>query len=434
MEWCFVGEEGVSIYRIYENEVDLPTYQLQRLNQLLNFSLQNNAFIKDKFKQVRLPLRTKVDLLQLPLTTKQELVDDQLSDPPFGRNHAYPISSYIRYHQTSGTTGRPLKVLDTKESWEWWSKCWQAVLQSSGVTRDDRIFLAFSFGPFIGFWAAYEGGKDLGALVMPGGGQSSTERLHSILENGATVLLCTPSYALHLAEVAEQHNMNIAQSTIRKVITAGEPGGSIPSVRNRIESLWQAKVFDHAGMTEMGAFGYSCSEQKGLHINEAEFIWEIINPETLKPVKEGERGELVLTNLGRYGYPLIRYRTGDLVVYSRERCACGNPYQFLPGGIAGRADDMVVIRGMNVFPRSIEAIVREFDEVKEFRMVLYTENNMDQIKVQIETDASIMDELASLLRKRIGLRVELEQVETGTLPRFTMKSQRVLDERISQKS
>src|SRR5699024_5321777 len=210
------------------------------------------------------------------------------------------------------------------------------------VTYKDKVFLAFSFGPFIGFWAGFEAAKSIGAFVIAAGSQTSKERLATLMENDATVLLCTPSYALHLAEVANEIELDLHKTSISKIITAGEPGGSIPSVRKQIEELWDATLFDHVGMTETGAFGYSCDAQNGLHINESQFIAEIIDPESLEPAKENEKGELVLTNLGRYGYPLIRYRTGDMVINSQEKCSCSNDFLFLPGGILGRADDMVV--------------------------------------------------------------------------------------------
>lgn len=426
--------EKKHVYRIHEHDVALKDYQLQRLNQLLVFVTQCNEFYKEKLKAVTLPLRSIQDLSKLPLTTKKELAEDQLVNAPFGRNHSYPESSYIRYHQTSGTSGRPLKVLDTKESWDWWQDCWLAVMQSAGVTRNDRLFLAFSFGPFIGFWAAYEAAKKAGTMVIPGGGQSSTDRLHSIIENQANVLLCTPSYALHLAEVAEKQGIDCRQSSVHTIITAGEPGGSIPSVRSRIEGLWDAKLFDHVGMTEMGAYGYSCSQQNGIHVNERQFVAEVIDPVTLQPVHEGEKGELVLTNLERYGFPLLRYRTGDMVENRSETCACGNPFRFFHGGIIGRSDDMVIVRGVNIFPQSIEAIVREFPQIAEFRIVYYTMEEMNQVKVQIESSADIAREVSNRLRERIGLRIDVEVVETGSLPRFEMKSKRVLDQRAMKTS
>ena len=410
-------------------DVQLSDHQLYRLNQLLVFVSQYNGFYQQKFQDIQLPIRSAEQLNKLPLTTKQELVEDQKNHGPFGKNHSYPTVDYVRYHQTSGTSGKPLKVLDTKESWEWWEECWLEVFRSSGMTKEDHVFLAFSFGPFIGFWGAFEAAKKNGSLVITGGSQSTKERLTCMIENEATVLLCTPSYALHLAEVAEELGIDLTQTGIRKIITAGEPGGSVPSIRTQIETLWGATLYDHVGMTEMGAYGYSCSEQNGIHVNESQFIAEVIDSETLEPVAVGEKGELVLTNLGRYGYPLIRYRTGDIVVHSNEVCACGNPYSFFPGGVIGRADNMVVIRGINIYPSSIESIVREFSDVKEFRIVYYTQAGMDQVKVQIEAKSEITPILATRLRERIGLRIDVENVEAGTLPRFTMKAKRVLDER-----
>ncbi len=416
-------------HQVYETEVDLKTYQMQKLNELLVFVKGFNEFYKEKFKGIQFPITSMEDLRRLPFTTKKELTEDQKMYPPYGRNHSYPEDSYIRYHQTSGTTGNPLKVLDTTTSWDWWSDCWVEVLKSAGVTKKDRAYLAFSFGPFIGFWAAHEAVQKIGSMTIPGGSMSSEERLNSMLSNNATVLFCTPSYALHLAEVAEKLEINIKDSTITKIITAGEPGGSVPSTRSQIENLWGAKLFDHVGMTEMGAYGYSCQEQKGLHVNEAQFIVEIINPDTLEQAEPGEKGELVLTNLGRFGYPMIRYRTGDAVVYMSEPCNCGNPFLFLPDGIIGRTDDMVVIRGVNIYPSSLEAIIREIDAITEFRIVYYTEQEMNQVKIQIEGPEEVVPILAQLLRKRVGLRIDVEKVEDNSLERFTMKARRIIDKR-----
>jgi len=424
--------EKANKLQVYGKETDLAEYQLFKLNQLLVFASQFNAFYREKLEGVQLPLKSLDELSRIPFTTKKELAEDQIKHPPYGRNHTYPESTYIRYHQTSGTSGRPLKILDTKESWKWWQNCWVEVLKSAGVTSSDRMFLAFSFGPFIGFWSAYEAGKAIGALVIPGGGQTSEERIRNIIEHRATVLCCTPSYALHLAEVAEKMGVDLRQSAVRRIMTAGEPGGSIPSVRARIENFWDAKVYDHVGMTEMGAYGYACREQNGIHVNEEQFYAEVINPETLQPVAEGEKGELVLTNFGRYGFPLIRYRTGDVVLNSSKKCPCGNPYKFFEGGIIGRADDMVIIRGINIFPQSIEAIVREFPEISEFRIVYYTVEEMDEVKVQYEGGKDLAGPLASRLRERIGLRIEVEPVEDGTLTRFEMKARRVVDQRKSK--
>ncbi|WP_245628950.1 phenylacetate--CoA ligase family protein [Alicyclobacillus shizuokensis] len=405
----------------------LRGHQFAELNRVLMEAREHNPFYQEKLAGVKLPLQRWEDLAQVPFTTKAELVDDQQRFPPFGRNHYLPEHEYVQYHQTSGTKGKPLKVLDTPESWAWWRDCWVEVLQTAGVTREDRVFLAFSFGPFIGFWAAYAAAEAIGALVIPGGGQTSLERLRLILEMRATVLLCTPSYALHLAEVAAENGLDLKSSAVRVLIHAGEPGASIPSVRDQIDTLWNARCYDHSGMTEMGAYAYACQLRRGLHVNERQFFAEIIDPVSGDAVPPGQTGELVLTNFGRRGYPLIRYRTGDIVVAADQPCPCGRPFRFLPGGVVGRSDDMVVIRGVNIFPQSIEAIVREFSDVREFRIVYYTEEQMPQIKVQVEADTQTVGILGRRLREGIGLRIDVEPVEPGSLPRFEMKARRVLD-------
>jgi phenylacetate-CoA ligase len=409
----------------------IEAHQLARLQVGLQRILPRNAFYFQKFQQSSetLALRTLADLQRLPFTSKREFVEDQAAHPPYGQNLTYPLNHYIRLHQTSGTTGRPLKILDTQESWDWWADCWTAVYEAAGVTRDDVIYLAFNFGPFIGFWSAYEGAKRLGALTVPGGGMDSLQRLHAMQEVEATVLVCTPSYALHLAEVAGEHSIDLSQFSVRVTIHAGEPGASIPATRQRIERAWHALTYDHAGMTEMGAFGFSCIEQSGIHVNESEFIAEIIDPASAEPVQPGEVGELVLTNLGRWGYPALRYRTGDLVRHGGYGCGCGRSFLFLPGGILGRADDMLVVRGVNVYPSALADILHRFPEVQEYRIIVTRSGVMDEIMLQVECPPELVSRLAEELHIALHLRVPIEPVEFGSLPRFEMKSRRVEDRR-----
>ena len=409
----------------------IEEHQLARLQLGLSRILPNNRFYEKKILSNRtsLNLRSLDDLADFPFTTKQELVADQELHPLFGTNMTYPINEYIRLHQTSGTTGRPLKILDTQESWDWWAECWTSVYQSAGVTRDDIVFLAFSFGPFIGFWSAYEGAKRLGALTVPGGGMDSLQRLRAMQEIDATVLVCTPSYALHLAEVAQEHGLDMRLSSVRITIHAGEPGASIPSTRDRIQNAWNARTYDHAGMTEMGAFGFACSEQHGLHVNESEFIAEILDPHTNQPVHEGQTGELVLTNLGRWGNPAIRYRTGDLVRHGGYSCACGRTFLLLPGGVLGRVDDMLIIRGVNVYPSALANILHRFPEVNEYRVIVTSEGPMDEIALQVECPPDLKSAIADEVHIALNLRVPIETVAPGTLPRFELKARRVEDRR-----
>ena len=406
-------------------------HQLARLQVGLQRILPRNTFYARKYLhgQTTLKLESLADFRRLPFTMKREFVDDQMTHPPFGENLTYPPGNYVRLHQTSGTTGRPLKILDTQETWDWWADCWTTVYEAAGVTRDDVVYLAFSFGPFIGFWSAYEGAKRLGALTVPGGGMDSVQRLRAMQEAGATVLVCTPSYALHLAEVAQEHHIDLSQLAIRVTIHAGEPGASIPATRQRIEQAWHANTYDHAGMTEMGAFGFSCSERQGVHVNEGEFIAEILNPMTGVPVSPGEVGELVLTNLGRWAYPALRYRTGDLVRHGDYNCPCGRSFLFLPGGVLGRADDMLVVRGVNVYPSALADILHRFPAVQEYRMIVTRAGVMDEITLQVECPPALVASLAEELHIALNLRVPIECVDFGSLPRFEMKAKRIEDRR-----
>jgi phenylacetate-CoA ligase len=408
----------------------IATYQLNRLRVGLGRVLAGNAFYQHKLARFDArDLRGLDDLRSLPYTTKDELVTDQAEHPPYGTNLTYPLRDYVRLHQTSGTTGHPLKILDTTESWDWWADCWTTILRAAGVTSDDVVFLAFSFGPFIGFWSAYEGAKRASTLVVPGGGQTSAQRLRTILSTEATVLICTPTYALHLAEVAREQGMNIRSSAVRVTIHAGEPGASVPNVRRRIEDAWEARCYDHIGMTEMGAFGFTCLDQESVHVNEAEFIAEILDPATGEPVAEGQRGELVLTNLGRWGSPALRYRTGDVVQRGACRCGCGRTYLTLPGGVLGRADDMLVIRAVNVYPSSIEDALRAIPEVQEFRITVFKDGELDEIALEVECPEEAVPRVEAALRQALSLRVPVRAVPAGTLPRFELKARRVVDRR-----
>lgn len=368
------------------------------------------------------------DWERLPFTTKTELSADQAAHPPFGTNLSYPIERYTRLHQTSGTTGTPLRILDTPESWDWWLDCWALIYRAAGVGAGDRVYFCFSFGPFIGFWAAFDGAARVGALRISGGSQSTLERAHGILATGATVLVCTPTYALRLAEVAREHGLDLAGSALRVSVHAGEPGASIPATRDRIEAALGVRAFDHAGATEVGAYSYSCEARDGLHVIEHEFLVEIRDPATGAVSDTGD-GELVLTNLGRLGSPVIRYRTGDRVDAVRERCGCGRSGLKLRGGITGRVDDMVVVRGVNVYPSALEAIIRTFAQVEEFRLEVSSERGMTEIRcvVELRPEApDVSEALSAAIHRGVGIRCAVTPVAPGTLPRFEMKARRVV--------
>jgi phenylacetate-CoA ligase len=320
------------------------------------------------------------------------------------------------------------------------------IFRAAGAKPGDRALFPFSFGPFIGFWAAFEAAHSMGLLAIPAGGLTTSSRLKMLLDNDATVVCCTPTYALRMAEVAAEEKTDLTRSKVRLLIVAGEPGGSIPAVRTKIEAAWGARVHDHSGMTEMGALSFECLPHPGgLHVNEAQFIAEVIDPETLKPraetrAGEGITGELVLTNLGRWGSPLIRYRTGDLVRLVRpdRPCACGRWFARLEGGILGRIDDMFIVRGNNVFPTAVEAVIRRFPEVGEFRLTVTEGNGLTQVQLEIEPAAgtpqtvasSLPERVAAAVQQSLSFRAEVLQVPAGTLPRFELKAKRFVRRRV----
>jgi phenylacetate-CoA ligase len=311
---------------------------------------------------------------------------------------------------------------------------WAEILRAAGAKVGDRVYFAFSFGPFIGFWLAFESAARIGCLCVPGGGLSSAARLRAIIDNGIDIVCCTPTYAMRLVEVALEEKIDLKTGRVRLLVVAGEPGGSIPTVRARLEELWPGtRVFDHHGMTEVGPVTYECPKRPGvLHVLESVFYAEVVEPGTDRRLVRGGTGELVLTTLGRVGSPLLRYRTGDLVNWqvTDKPCTCGRFEMALEGGILGRTDDMVVVRGVNVYPSAVDEIVRGQDEVVEYQVELSVDRGMPEISLQIEPSPRCRD-VAGLVRglersfeTALALRVPITTVPSGTLPRFEMKSRR----------
>jgi phenylacetate-CoA ligase len=407
----------------------LRAHQWARLKRLAEVCYPANPFIARKWRAAGLEgpddLGSWKDFARLPFTVKSELIEDQAAQPPFGTNLTYPPARYVRVHQTSGTTGAPLRWLDTEESWQWWARCWAFVLCGAGLGPGDRIFFPFSFGLFVGFWSGFEGARAVGAMAIPGGGQDSAQRLAAIEALGATAICCTPSYALHLAEAARERGLELRKLGLRATVHAGEPGAGIPSVRARIEEAWGARAYDHPGMTEMGAYGFECAAQAGPHVNESEFIAEVIDPATGAPARAGE---LVLSNLGRTGSPLLRYRTGDRVRVAEQPCECGRSFLRLEGGILGRVDDMLIVRGVNVFPSALEGIIRRFPAVDEFMIEVYRRVEMDEVRLLLEVHggSGVAAAVQEAVRVDLGIRVEVVPVPAQSLPRYELKAKRLV--------
>jgi phenylacetate-CoA ligase len=409
--------------------------QFDQLKSLLVTVFGSNPFYTAKWEATGVSYRVR-DLgdftEHFPFTTKAEIAADQQSHPPYGSNLTFPLARYTRLHQTSGTSGVPIRWLDTPESWNWMLGNWEQIYRAAGIQAGDRIFFAFSFGPFLGFWTAFEAGPRLGAMCLPGANLSSSARLRAIFDHQANVLCCTPTYALRLAESAAEAGINLADSPVRTIIVAGEPGGSIPSVRAKLEQRWPgARVFDHHGMTEVGPVTYECPERPGvLHIIETSYLAEVLRPGTNESVRYGEEaGELVLTTLGRVSSPLIRYRTGDLVKPDYpDTCPCGRSEMALLGGILGRIDDMIIVRGVNIYPSAVEQIIINRPEVSEYRVRLLTRAEMPELEVDVEVSsgdrAAVVSALQNEFEHALRLRVPVHVLPTGTLPRPELKARR----------
>jgi phenylacetate-CoA ligase len=410
-----------------QNRATFAAAQAETLLAFSNLVRGKSPFFQSRLQSIG-ELSNLDDFAKIPLLRKPDLIGEN----GYAANLTYKPNQYSRFHRTSGTTGRPLAVVDTAEDWQWWMEAWQHVLDSGNVSSEDHVLMAFSFGPFVGFWSAFDAAVERGCLVIPTGSLNTEARLDLIQSSRATVLFCTPSYALHMAQVADEKNISLPATAVERIVVAGEPGGSVAEIRNRIETKWGAAVVDHAGATEVGPWGFADSNGSGLFVNESQFYPEFLDIdsdellEVNSPASEGKVCRLVLSTIGRLGCPVLRYVTGDLVRPTwKQDC----PFVFLDGGVLGRADDMMIIRGVNVFPTAVEKILRGFDEVDEFQLIAWRDGQMDQLKVRVEDRLNEPKRIASEIQLRLGLRVDVEVVEAGSLPRFEMKGKRFLDQR-----
>lgn len=425
---------------------ELQSWQLKKLQTLVRWAEEKSPFWRSKLARAGVSpegLKKLDDIESLPLLTKSEFIDNQAAHPPYGDILSVRPEIGIAHHQTSGTSGRaPLRVVESARDWQWGANAWASGLYAFGLRPGDIVYLAFGYGVFQGFWGVHYAAQKLGAATVAGGAQTSENRIRQILEMGVTVVVSTPTYAIRLARLAEQMGVNLAdESRVRLLVHAGEPGASIAATKLFIEKRWGARVGDFAGMTESaGIFGFSCSHYpEGMHMMEDHFLIEVLDPQTNRPTDYGQRGELVITSFGKGSFPLIRYRTGDLVVkVPASRCSCGRSFDIFDGGILGRADDMKVVRGTNVYPSGVEGVIRQHDEVREFQILLTKVKMMDEITVKLEPLPFVPADSYSSLRDGIarelsyayeGLRFNVEMVEPGSLPTFELKAKRVIDKR-----
>jgi phenylacetate-CoA ligase len=419
----------------------LTRLQTRKLRAQVAHAAARSPFYARKFKAARVQpshVRTLEDLRHLPFTTKDELKQNQAERPPWGDLLAVPVADVLRIHMTSATTGRPLAFLDTKADWYGFYHSYARALHAFGLRRADMVMAAFSYGPWIGFWSGFYAAQDLGCLVFPAGGLSTDQRIDALLNYPITALGCTPSYALFIAEQAAKKGIDLAKDArLRITWHTGEPGASIPATKAKIEAAFGVRAFDLPGLTEIAAWGFECDARSGLiHVNE-DYVYPEVLDEADRPVAPGARGELVFTSLYRKAMPLIRYRTRDLVQLADRRCPCGRTLLALEGGVLARLDDMKKVRGIIVYPRRIEELVRPHKGVDEFQIVFRRVEGLDDILVRIDPSPSLAlaereglrAAVAEDLRMGLGIRATVETTEPGALPRWDHKARRVKDER-----
>jgi len=425
---------------------ELRALQLHKLRRMCEWAYATTPFHKRKFDAAGFKpdqLRTLDDIRRIPFMTREEWMESLMERPMFGDLLATDPVNAIRYHLTSGTSGRtPIRVLDSTKDWDWIAEMWCYGLWGFGIRPEDIVYFAFGYGSFIGFWGAHYACEKMGALVIPGGAQTTEARIKQIIEMGATTVCSTPTYALHLWQKAREMGIDLArEGKVNKLICSGEPAGSIPAVKQQLEEAWGAKCGDTAGMTELGTIMiFECSHQPGgTHIIEDHFIEEVLNPSSGEPVGYDELGERVVTSFGRGFIPVLRYRTKDMVMkVPASTCSCGRTWDLYDGGIRGRWDDMKLIRGTNVYPRAVEAIVREYPAIDEFQIYISRRDDMqDEITIKVEIKPGHESEWPDLkvkLAKDLaeaheGLRFNIERMDYGVLPHFELKAKRLVDVR-----
>jgi phenylacetate-CoA ligase len=384
-------------------------------------------------------IKTFEDIARVPTVEKAMMQDVQRRAPfPYGDALCVPLERVTEFHQTSGTKGQPVYQPDTWQDWEWWAEAWSYIMYAQGFRDTDRIFIPFGYNIFVAYWAGHYAGEKIGCEVIPGGVLDTKARLLKMQELKATAMMATPTYVLSMADVARRDlGLDPARDLhVRKILCAGEPGACIPSTKRRMERAWGAKVYDHAGATEIGAWSYECTAQPGgLHVNEALFLVEIVDIETGELITApGRRGKLIITAFDREAQPCVRFDSKDVAEWAAEPCPCGRTFRWIRGGVVGRTDDITKVKGVLLSPSAIEEVVRSFPELgDEFEVVVTKKGDVDAITLKVELAPEAADQekiearLANQLRLKTNLRYDIEFHAYDTLPRYAVKARRFKD-------
>jgi phenylacetate-CoA ligase len=421
----------------------LRALQLKKFKRIAEWAYNHSKFHHQLYTEAGIEpgdIKTFEDISKVPKAEKAMMRDIQGKDPfPYGDALCVPLEKVVEFHQTSGTMGQPVYQPDTWQDWEWWSEAWSYIMYAQGFRETDRIFIPFGYNVFVAYWAGHYAGEKMGCEVVPGGVLDTRARLLKMQELRATAMMATPTYVLAMADVAQRElGLDPARDlSISKILCAGEPGASIPSTKKRMEQAWGAKVYDHAGATEIGAWAYECTAQPGgLHVNEALFLVEIEDIRTNETITEpGRQGKLVITAFDREAQPCVRFDSKDIAEWAAEPCPCGRTFRWIKGGVVGRSDDITKVKGVLLAPSAIEEVVRSFPELSdEFEVIVASKGDLDDItlKVELVPDAvgqreEIEPKLADRLRLKTNLHYNLEFHEYNTLPRYQVKARRFKD-------
>ncbi len=416
---------------------ELQELQERKLRQLVDNVYRTSPFYRKRFKEAGVKpenIKSLADITKLPFTYKKDLRDNYPTNM-----FCVPMNQVVRFHVSSGTTGKPTVVGYTRGDVDCWTTSLARALTACGLGRGDIMQISYGYGLFTGGLGLHYGAEEIGASVIPMGVGNTERQIELMVDLHATAIACTPSYLLHMNEVANKMNINIKEDTDLKVAVLGAEPWSLET-RKRIEDSMGIKAYDIYGTSEMsGPLFTECKEQDGIHVWADHFLLEVIDKNG-DPVKEGQRGELVITTLSKEALPLIRYRVGDITILNNKECKCGRTHPRIMR-ILGRSDDMLIIRGINVFPSQVESVLMTIPEVGEhFQIVAERKGELDDLTIRVEvTKAGFSDKLADLmklekkiqyeLKKVLQLQTKVELVDTGTLPRSQGKSQKVIDKR-----
>ena len=420
----------------------LQALQLKKFRWIVEWAYHNSPFYRRHYKEAGLEpgdIKKFEDIRRVPRIEKGMFRDVQKNEPfPYGDMLAVPREKIAIFRQTSGTTGEPVYQADTGQDWEWWAESWCYILYAQGYRDTDRVFIPFGYNIFVAFWAMHYASEKLGCETVPGGVLDTEARILKMKELKCTAFGATPTYVLGLADRARKMNIDPAKDLyIKRITVAGEPGGSIPTTKKRMEDAWGAKVYDHIGATEIGAWSYECTEQPGyLHVNEGLFLVEIEDVETGELITEsGKRGKMVITALDRVGKPCIRFDSKDVIQWSGKECECGRTFRMIEGGVIGRADDITKVKGVLLAPTAIEEVVRSIPELgDEYEVNVKKEGDLDEISLKIEIregkegeQEAILARLKDQLRVKTNLGYKISVHPLGTLPRYEVKAKRFKD-------